>query len=263
MKKNKPKPRKSSALRTLAEEKLREQNKKNRNLSVKETQQVIYELQVHQIELEMQNEELRSAQEEIEESRMRYSDLYDSAPVGYFTFDRNGFILDLNLTGSSLLGIERSFLIKKPFSRFIVKEDQDLFYLHRQNIFETKTRQTCEIRLNKKNAQFYVQLQSIAVMDSEGSFSQMRTVVSDITERKKSVEVREKLIHELQDAAAKIKTLSRMLPICSSCKKIRDDKGYWNQIENYITKHSETEFTHGICPPCAKKLYGELYKEDE
>jgi hypothetical protein len=68
-------------------------------------------------------------------------------------------------------------------------------------------------------------------------------------------EEREKLIKELQNALTEIKTLSGLLPICSYCKKIRDDKGYWNQIESYIHKHSDTEFSHGICPECAKKYY--------
>ena len=70
---------------------------------------------------------------------------------------------------------------------------------------------------------------------------------------------REKLIKELQEALVKVKLLSGFLPICASCKKIRDDKGYWNQIEAYIRDHSEAEFSHGICPDCAEKIYGKYY----
>ena len=69
------------------------------------------------------------------------------------------------------------------------------------------------------------------------------------------------VIVELQKALKKVKTLSGFLPICASCKKIRDDQGYWNQIEAYISEHSEAEFSHGICPECAKKLYPEFYKD--
>ena len=85
----------------------------------------------------------------------------------------------------------------------------------------------------------------------------------DISERKKAEEDREQLIVELQAAVAKVKTLSGLLPICASCKKIRDDEGYWNQIEGYIQKHSEAQFSHGICPDCAKKMYPylDLFKE--
>ena len=69
---------------------------------------------------------------------------------------------------------------------------------------------------------------------------------------------REKLIHELQNALSEVKTLRGILPICSHCKKIRDDKGYWNQIESYIHKHSDVDFSHGICPECAEKYYSEM-----
>jgi YesN/AraC family two-component response regulator len=74
---------------------------------------------------------------------------------------------------------------------------------------------------------------------------------------------REKLITDLREALAKVKLLSGFLPICASCKKIRDDEGYWQQIESYIRDHSEAEFSHGICPDCARKLYGKYYHEDE
>ena len=80
----------------------------------------------------------------------------------------------------------------------------------------------------------------------------------DITERKQAEKEREKLIKELQEALEKVKTLSGFLPICVNCKKIRDDKGYWNQIESYIRDHSDAEFSHSICPDCAKKLYPDL-----
>jgi hypothetical protein len=75
--------------------------------------------------------------------------------------------------------------------------------------------------------------------------------------QERAEEEREKLIHELQDALANVKTLRGLLPICSYCKKIRDDKGYWNRLESYIRDHSGAEFTHGICPECLKKLYSD------
>lgn len=74
-------------------------------------------------------------------------------------------------------------------------------------------------------------------------------------------EERDKLVHELQDALAKVKMLSGLLPICASCKKIRDDQGYWKQIEVYIRDHSEAEFTHGLCPDCARKHYPEYFPD--
>lgn len=84
------------------------------------------------------------------------------------------------------------------------------------------------------------------------------SVIRDITKRKQAEEEREKLITELQDALGKVKLLSGFLPICASCKKIRNDKGYWEQIEAYIRDHSEAQFSHSVCPDCVKKLYPEL-----
>ena len=81
-----------------------------------------------------------------------------------------------------------------------------------------------------------------------------------IAERSRAEEKQKSLILELQKALAEVKTLSGMLPICAGCKKVRDDKGYWNQIESYLSDHSEAKFSHGICPECAKKLYPELFE---
>jgi PAS domain S-box-containing protein len=101
------------------------------------------------------------------------------------------------------------------------------------------------------------------IRDDKGNITGAVLVFQDITERKRAEEEREQLILELWDALAKVKTLRGLLPICAHCKKIRDDEGYWNQLEAYIQEHSEVEFTHGICPECTKKLYPTLFKDDE
>lgn len=84
-------------------------------------------------------------------------------------------------------------------------------------------------------------------------------LMQEMVERQRAEQEREKVIVELQEALAQVKKLSGLIPICASCKKIRDDKGYWQQIEAYIRDHSEAEFSHGICPECAKKLYPDLF----
>jgi DNA-binding NtrC family response regulator len=81
-------------------------------------------------------------------------------------------------------------------------------------------------------------------------------------ERKRAAKEREQLIGELREALAHVKQLSGLLPICASCKSIRDDRGYWQQLEKYLDEHSEVKFTHGLCPHCARKLYPELYKDE-
>ncbi len=95
----------------------------------------------------------------------------------------------------------------------------------------------------------------------DGKVAGVIAVARDITRRVHLEEGQRKLITELQDALASIRTLRGMLPICSSCKKIRDDKGYWNQIEAYVSEHSEAEFSHGLCPECAQKLYPQFHRK--
>jgi PAS domain S-box-containing protein len=99
------------------------------------------------------------------------------------------------------------------------------------------------------------------IVDATGKISQMIEYCIDISERKQAVNEREQLIRKLQAALQEVKTLSGMLPICSSCKKIRDDQGYWNNLEIYISDHSDALFSHGICPECAERLYPEYYKK--
>ncbi len=157
---------------------------KHKPVSEHETQRLIHELLTHQIELEIQNEELRNIQVSLEEARSRYADLYDFAPVGYFTLDREGVILDANLTGALMLEVERSKLFKSPFTRFVSKDHQDTFYVHRTRVFKTGERQTCEIELKRKEgAVFFAALESVV---SEGKT--IRTVVSDISKRRKAEE---------------------------------------------------------------------------
>ena len=105
-------------------------------------------------------------------------------------------------------------------------------------------------------------LSSSLLYDARGQAVGVMGISRDITERKRAEEAREKLIAELQEALAQIKTLSGLLPICASCKKVRDDTGYWNQIESYIRDRSDAEFSHGICPECAKNLYPEFDVND-
>jgi len=174
-------------LRTRAEEFLHKRSEDSRTSPVENVQKLIQELHVHQVELEMQNEELRNAQTELAESRDKYFDLYDFAPIGYFTLDEKGLILEVNLTGADLLGSDRAALIKKVFSRFVAPGSQDAYYSHRKQAIETGTKQVSEIELKRKNGQSsHAQIQSVAVQENEGNTIRLRTAVVDITERKRA-----------------------------------------------------------------------------
>ena len=147
---------------------------------------LIHELRVHQIELDMQNEELRRVQNDLEISRSRYADLYDFAPLGYFTFDEQGRIIEMNLTGAKQLGIERGNLIKAPFVAMVVESDMKVYLSHLKKIFDTREDHTCEVRLKVKDGgEFHARLDSIFMESANGAVS-CRTSVTDITERKRA-----------------------------------------------------------------------------
>ncbi|MEI6104790.1 MAG: ATP-binding protein [Methanothrix sp.] len=154
------------------------------SLSPQETRQMLHELRVHQIELEMQNEELRRTQAELDRARERYFDLYDLAPVGYCTISENGQIQEANLTAATQLSVTRRALVGRPFTRFILKEDLDIYYRHHKLLCETGARQVCELRMVKKGAApFWARLEATAGQDADGA-QMCRVVMSDIIERK-------------------------------------------------------------------------------
>lgn len=175
-------------LRQQAEERLRTRTASSPEeleaLLPEETRKILHELRVHQIELEIQNEELRRIQLELVDSRERYFDLYDLAPVGYCTLSEKGLIMEANLTITTLLGLARSALVKKPLSRYIFPGDQDIFYLHRKQLLETGGHAAFDLRMVKNDATtFWAHLVFTTARDADGS-PFCRIVISDITERK-------------------------------------------------------------------------------
>jgi PAS domain S-box-containing protein len=204
-------------------------------MSPKDMAGLIHELRVHQIELKMQNEELRRIQGELEKARDRYSHLYDFAPVGYFTLSEKGIIEEVNLTGAAMVGIERSALIGKPFSRFVQRDDQDIFYKHRQRLLETETSQSCELRLVKKDGhEFHARLECVVIKNKGKEFRLIRAAISDITERKQIEEALQKssekiklfaysISHDLKSPAIALYGLTKRLH--KDYEDILDEKG--------------------------------------
>ncbi len=177
----------SADLRVRAERFLAEAGPDLGKIQAEDVKRLVHELQVHQVELEMQNQELRRTQAELGESRARYVDLYDFAPTGYFTLDRKGKIIEVNLTGARLLGVERRWLIDQPLSLWVAPEFREACRGHFQKAFETGGHQTCELKLQPKaGPPLSVALESSPVQNSAGEFSQCRIAVSDITFRKQA-----------------------------------------------------------------------------
>ena len=147
---------------------------------------------------------------------------------------------------------------------YMDKENAKIVYQAFNRVYTTgEPYRAHDWEITRKDGTKRIHESSVSLMKNEqGERIGFRGITRDVTQRKRLEEEREQLIKELQEALAKVKTLSGFLPICASCKKIRDDKGYWNQIETYIRDHSEAEFSHGLCPDCMKKLYGDFFKEE-
>jgi len=250
----------ASDLRIRAEKKLIEkQTATGTQLNYEDNLRLIHELQVHQIELEMQNEELIRTREELDVSLEKYSELYDFAPIGYFTLSEDDIIHEVNLTGSVLLGEDRSRLIYSHFAPYISPETRSTYFDFLQKVLSCNIKKSCALVLiGKDNKSKHVHVEAIAYGLGGNTGRKCLMVILDITERVQIALERDRIILELNQALEKIKTLSGLLPICSYCKKIRDDQGYWNQLERYISNHSEALFSHSICPECLKKELAKL-----
>jgi PAS domain S-box-containing protein len=154
--------------------------------SVEAAERLVHELRVHQIELEMQNEELRRAQLVLDASRARYFELYDLAPVGYVSLSERSLVLEANLRACTLLRIERGALVGQPLTRFIVSEDQDTYYVRRKTLFKTGELQTFELRMKQPTGgQVWVRMEAALATGAEGEEQFCRVTLSDITEEKR------------------------------------------------------------------------------
>lgn len=178
---------------------------------------------------------------------------FDSAEIGIYQIRSDGRIHNVNGHAAEMLG----YTIEQLSRLFIWDVDpslnQDSFRQHWRTLVETGTDGLETFYTRKDGSRIPVGISS-SLLEYDGLPFAI-CFVQDITRRKQAESEREALFKELQKALENVKMLSGLLPICSSCKKIRDDKGYWNQLETYIHAHSEVEFSHGICPECCKKLY--------
>jgi len=149
-----------------------------------ETRQMLHELRLHQVELEMQNDELRRAEQELAAARLSYFDMYDLAPVGYCTVSLTGMILEPNLTAAVMLGVTRDALKRMPISRFIFKDDQDVYYLHRKRLLETGEPCECELRMLKPDQTVFWAKITATMSKGVNDAPVCRVVLTDITESK-------------------------------------------------------------------------------
>ncbi|MCF7674136.1 MAG: PAS domain S-box protein, partial [Akkermansiaceae bacterium] len=149
-----------------------------------EMRRLLHDQQMYRLELEMQNDELRRTQAELDIARERYFDLYNLAPVGFLTLSRKMVILETNFTAATMLGTTRKELTLRSFFRFIIQEDQDYHYRHTKKLFETREPQVCEVRMVKADGtRFWVRLEASVVQGDEG-VAMARVVMSDVTAKR-------------------------------------------------------------------------------
>lgn len=232
-----------------------------------EAERLLHELAVHQVELEMQNAELLTSQQELAESRDRYADLYDFAPIGYLTFDSKGRMVEINLAAAGMLGAERARLTNWPFATYLAKADSKKFYAHLRQVFESDTIITVELTLKRGNGNYVVvRLESTAVPVADNTNARCRSAMLDITERKRAeAELKRSRDHldalvqqrtldlsqanqRLQDASERLSEAQRIAGIGSWENDLLQDEGKWSdecfRILGYAPQSVEPSYRH-------------------
>ncbi len=205
-------------------------------------------------ELEKSDDERKHLSVQLRDSEARWRSLVENAADLILTIDKKGTVLFMNHTPPGLTVRE---VIGRSAYDFIEQEHWDMVKAAVAGVFRTGNPDHYEIWARGPHDSLAWYSTRVAPVMIDGAVTAVSVIARDITKRRQAEEEREHLILELKEALAKIKTLNGLLPICSWCKKIRNDSGYWQQIEVYIRDHSEAEFTHGICPDCLKKSYEE------
>ncbi|MFZ3044499.1 MAG: PAS domain S-box protein [Desulfatirhabdiaceae bacterium] len=204
MKNNCEKKAELKELRDRANVILNNQPSSFNNIETEDPFELIENLKIHQIELEMQNDELFSTQARLETSQHKYVELYDFAPVGYVSMNPMGIILEINLTAADWLGFQKSQLISKFFGGFILPDFQDIFYIHCKTVLKVREKKNCDLKLVKKDGgQILVQMDTIPIVMENGEVGELRSTITDITERKRlenTLLETQKTIHALNEA---------------------------------------------------------------
>jgi PAS domain S-box-containing protein len=202
----------------------------------------------------------KQAEESLKESEEKYNLFFRTSRDCVFMTSIDGRTIDMNDTAVELFGYasrEELMRVKIP-DLYANPEERKK---HIRIIAEHGYTKEMPIDLLRKDGTImHTLVTSVARYDRDGTVMGFQGTIRDITEHRRAEAEREKLIVDLQEALSKVKALSGLLPICASCKKIRDDNGYWTQIECYISSHSEADFSHGLCPECTKQLYPEYHK---
>ena len=199
--------------------------------------------------------ERKQAEEELKENEERFHSIIKNTQAGYFRIGRDGCFQQVN---SAWLKMHRYLSEEEIIGRHFSLTQVNVDVEQAQKVVERLLRgypvPTGEFTRLCKDGSIGYHTFSATSVESKGEVIGLEGFLIDATERKQAEEERERLIQELQESLAKVNTLSGLLPICAWCKKLRDDKGYWKSVEEYISAHTGAEFTHGICPECYNRF---------
>lgn len=170
----------------------------------------------------------------------------------------NGYFSRLNPAWETTLGFTRAELMSKPFIEFVHPDDRERTLNQNRQVRSGGQARFFENRYLCKDGSYRWFVWNAS---PDTSRKLIYSVARDITERKQAEEDRERLVAELQAALAEVRTLQDFLPICSYCKRIRDDENYWHAVESYISEHTDTQFSHGICPSCYTQVVEPQFKD--
>ena len=206
----------------------------------------------------------KKVEEAVKQSQEKFRNLAEITSDWIWEVDRDGVYTYVSPVVNELLGYRpEEVLGKKPFDFMPEEEARRVERVFRKALESGQPFKNIEnINLHKNGSWVTLESSGVPVLDEAGALIGYRGVDRNISERKRAAKRLQEESNRLKQALTQVKRLSGMLPICSSCKKIRDDQGYWNKIEAYVQNHSEAEFSHSICPQCAQRLYPELYQDE-
>ena len=213
------------------------------------------------IERELEAAQARRAHAHAEAAMRYLASIVESSEDAIFGASLDGTVLSWNHGAERIFGHTAEEIVGKPVS-ILIPADRPTERAQIIDRIKSGERLVAyeSVRVRKDGRFIPVSLTISPVKDKEGNVTGASAIARDVSERKRDEQERLRLIEELTEALSQVQKLKGLLPICASCKKIRDDRGYWQQVETYIEAHSQAQFTHGICPECVARLYPE-YKD--